>query len=140
MTGAEAVVKNVLFVCVGNSGRSQMAEAYFNHAAPAGLRAASAGTQPAARVDPLAIEVMREIGIEMGHRTPKLLIPEMLAQAERVISMGCGVADTCPAGFTPGEDWQLDDPAGQPVAKLREIRDAVTRQVDALIPRLQSEG
>ena len=113
-----------------------MAEAYFNHVAPAGMRAASAGTQPAGRVDPLAVEVMLEIGIDMGRQTPKLLSPGMLARAERVISMGCGIADTCPAGFAPGEDWQLDDSAGQPVEKLREIRDAVIRRVDALIPRL----
>jgi arsenate reductase (thioredoxin) len=134
------VMRNVLFVCVGNSGRSQMAEAYFNHLAPEGMRAASAGTQPASQVDPLAVAVMRQIGIGMDRQTPKLLTPEMVTAADRVISMGCGVAETCPALFVPAEDWQLDDPAGQPVEKLRQIRDAVIEKVDALIRRMQAAG
>ena len=115
-----------------------MAAAYFNHAAPEGMRAVSAGTQPASRVNPLAVEAMREVGIEMGQSIPKLLTPEMLAVADRVISMGCGVAETCPARFVPGEDWQMDDPADAPIEKLRRIRDAVIERVDALIPRMQS--
>ena len=130
-------MRNVLFVCVGNSGRSQMAEAYFNSVALEGFRAASAGTQPAPQVNPLALEVMREIGVEMTGQYPKLLTAEMIEVAERVISMGCGVAETCPALFVPAEDWQLDDPAGQPLARLREIRDAVTARVDTLIQQMR---
>jgi len=131
-------MQSVLFVCVGNSGRSQMAEAYFNHAAPVGMQAFSAGTQPASQINPLAVEAMRQIGIGMGGQTPKLLTPEMLAAASRVISMGCGVAETCHALFVPAEDWQLDDPAEQPIEKLRQIRDAVVERVDALIRQMQS--
>ena len=133
-------MQNVLFVCVGNSGRSQMAEAYFNHVAPDGMRAVSAGTRPASQVDPSAATVMRQVGLEMGRQTPKSLTPEMLAAADRVISLGCGVAETCPALFVPAEDWQMEDPAGQSVAKLRQIRDAVIENVDALIGRLRADG
>ena len=100
-------MKTVLFVCVGNSGRSQMAEAFFNQAAGGKARAMSAGTKPASAVDPRTVEVMREVGIDISAARPKALTTEMLEQADRVVTMGCGVEGVCPASFVETEDWQL---------------------------------
>ena len=106
-------MKTVLFVCVGNAGRSQMAEAFFNQAAGGKARAISAGTKPASAVDPKTVEVMREVGIDISAARPKALTMEMLDQADRVVTMGCGVEGVCPASFVETEDWQLEDPKGQ---------------------------
>ncbi|MBN2100022.1 MAG: arsenate reductase ArsC, partial [Dehalococcoidia bacterium] len=103
-------MKTVLFVCVGNSGRSQMAEAFFNQAAGGKARAISAGTNPASAVDPKTIEVMREVGIDISAAKPKALTMDMLDQADRVVTMGCGAEEVCPASFVETEDWQLEDP------------------------------
>jgi arsenate reductase len=115
-------VKKVLFVCVGNSGRSQMAEAFFNHLSGGKAQASSAGTNPAGSVDPTVIQLMQEVGIDIIKRRPKKLTLEMLDEADRVVTMGCGVEQSCPATFTETEDWGLEDPRGQPVEKVREIR------------------
>jgi arsenate reductase len=136
----------VLFVCVHNAGRSQMAEAFFNRLAPKrGLdaMAESAGTMPGEQVNPMAAQVMAEAGISLeGHR-PRLLIPAIAREADRIITMGCGVEATgthevggCPAGTYFSEDWQLPDPHGQPLEAVREIRDQVRDRVEALITEL----
>ncbi|MBI3946528.1 MAG: hypothetical protein HY321_11460 [Armatimonadetes bacterium] len=138
--GAEAgrrggkTVKKVLFVCVHNSGRSKMAEAFLNQmAAGRGITALSAGTQPGDAVNPTVVAAMREVGIDLSGEQPRRLTPEMGRSADRVITMGCGVADSCPAGFLISEDWGLDDPKDQPLAKVRAIRDQIRERVAALI-------
>jgi arsenate reductase (thioredoxin) len=131
------LVKKVLFVCVHNAGRSQMAEAFVNHLAMArgvNLRAQSAGTMGGKDLNPVAVQVMEEIGIPMTGQHPKLLTQEMANEAGEVITMGCGVdADACPAKFLVTEDWALDDPAGQPIENVREIRDQIKARVELLM-------
>jgi arsenate reductase len=130
-------VKKVLFVCVHNSGRSQIAEAFFNHLAKSKALATSAGTKPASQVNPTVVEAMLEVGIDLRNRKPKLLTLEMLENADRVITMGCSVEEVCPASFIPTEDWELEDPEGKPVEKVRQIRDEIKAKVEALIREFQ---
>ena len=121
---------NVLFVCVQNAGRSQMAQAFLE-AAGSTHAARSAGSRPAARVHPEVVTVMREAGIDLGGRRPHALTPDDTRWADVVVTMGCG--DECPV--VPGAryvDWQVDDPAGQPLAAVRRIRDDLAARVAAL--------
>jgi protein-tyrosine-phosphatase len=113
-----------------------MAEAFFNGIAQGKAVAISAGTQPAAQVNSTVVAAMREVGIEIEDKQPKLLTADMLGDADRVITMGCSVEKACPAAFVPTEDWQLDDPAGKPIEKVRQIRDDVRDKVDQLIRSL----
>jgi protein-tyrosine-phosphatase len=129
-------MKKVLFVCVHNSGRSQMAEAFFNQMAIGKTKATTAGTQPSGAVHPTVVEAMREVDIDMSSRRPKMLTFEMLEDADRVVTMGCSVEKACPAAFVPTEDWQLDDPAGKPIEEVRQIRDEVKDKVDQLAKSL----
>ena len=129
-------MKYVLFVCVGNSGRSQMAEAFFNHFCGGGSLALSAGTRPAKSVSRTAIAAMAELGIDIRSQRPKLLTQQMIQQADRITAMGCGVAESCPAGFHPSEDWGLADTKGQPLEKVLLIRDQIREQVLALLTEL----
>lgn len=132
----------VLFICVHNAGRSQMAEALFNYFARArGLRASaqSAGTLGAGALNPLAVKAMDELNISMSDQRPKLLDQDLVKITDRIISMGCGVqADACPAKFMVTEDWGLDDPAGQPIEKVREIRDQILARVMRLLDELDA--
>lgn len=134
-------MKTVLFVCVHNAGRSQMAEAFVNRmATERGLqiRGESAGTAVGERVNPVALQVMAELGISMDGQTPKQLTQAMADSAERIITMGCGVdATSCPARIHLSEDWGLDDPAGQPIEKVRAIRDQIRSRVEALVEELE---
>jgi len=126
-------VKTVIFACVHNAGRSQMAAAFFNKLAdPAKARALSAGTAPGDRVHPEVVAVMQEEGIDLGGARPQKLTAELAAQAQLLITMGCG--DECP--YVPGvrrDDWPLDDPKGQPLGRVRAIRDQIRARVEALI-------
>lgn len=125
----------VLFVCVHNAGRSQMAAAYLQHLAGDRVSVLSAGSAPADSVNPAAVAAMLEEGIDMSAQTPKVLTDEAVVASDVVITMGCG--DTC--RFYPGkryEDWVLDDPAGQGVEAVRPIRDEIRRRVEALISDL----
>jgi arsenate reductase len=126
----------VLFACVHNAGRSQMAAGFFNAlAGPKTARAISAGTRPADRVNPVVVEAMREAGIELSSQRPKLLTPELAREAQWLITMGCG--DECP--LVPGaqrDDWPLDDPAGQPLERVRAIRDEIRWRVEGLLKTL----
>jgi arsenate reductase (thioredoxin) len=125
----------VLFVCVHNAGRSQMAAAYLQHLAGDRVTVLSAGSAPADSVNPAAVAAMLEEGIDMSAQTPKVLTDEAVVASDVVITMGCG--DTC--RFYPGkryEDWVLDDPAGQGVEAVRPIRDEIRRRVEALISDL----
>jgi arsenate reductase len=134
-------MKTVLFVCVHNAGRSQMAEAFVNHLARErglAVRAESAGTIAGQTINPVAVEVMREAGISMDGQHPKQLTAEMADAADRVITMGCGVeAEACPARVRPMlEDWGLDDPKGQPIEVVRAIRDQIQERVETLLQEM----
>jgi arsenate reductase len=122
----------VLFVCLQNAGRSQMSQALFERAAEGRHRALSAGTAPAAHVHPEVIEVMRELGIDLAERIPRLLTHDIAEQADIVVTMGCG--DECP--YIPGTtfiDWELPDPHGRPIEQVRELRDDIARRVTRLV-------
>jgi len=128
----------VLFVCVHNAGRSQMAAGYLQHLAGDRIEVLSAGSQPADQVNPAAVEAMAEEGIDIGAEQPKLLTDSAVRTADVVVTMGCG--DECP--FYPGkryEDWVLDDPAGQGVDAVRPIRDEIRGRVEVLINELMGE-
>ena len=130
--------KTVLFVCVHNSGRSQMAEAFFNKLAVGKARAYSAGTQPADEVNPMVVEAMRETGINISGNKPKALTMDMVEKADRMITMGCGAEaeGVCPASFIETEDWALEDPKGKSLDQVRKIRDEVRKRVASLLAEL----
>jgi arsenate reductase len=132
----DLAMKKVLFVCVHNSGRSQMAEAFFNQMARGKAVAVSAGTQPATQVNSTVVVAMREVGIEIGDKKPEVLTAEILESADRVITMGCSVEKACPASLVPTEDWELDDPEGKPIEKVRHLRDQIKSKVGQLVRTL----
>lgn len=126
---------SVLFVCIHNAGRSQMAAAYTHHLSGGAIEVRSAGSAPAASINPAVREAMAEEGIDISGETPKILTTDAVVASDVVITMGCG--DTCP--FYPGkryEDWVLEDPAGQGVEAVRPIRDEIKRRVQALVDEL----
>lgn len=132
------VKASVLFVCVHNAGRSQMAAGYLRHLAGDRVEVRSAGTEPGEQVNPSAVAAMAEEGIDISANFPKKLTDEAVKDSDYVITMGCG--DTCP--FFPGKtylDWPLDDPAGQGVDAVRPIRDAVRTKVEALIAEIDAK-
>jgi arsenate reductase (thioredoxin) len=129
-------MKKVLFVCVHNSGRSQMAEAFFNYYASGKATAISAGTQPASHIDRTVAEAMKELGIDISSNRSKLLTPEMMEGVDKAVTMGCGVEGVCPVTFVPSEDWHLEDPEGKPIEKVREIRDEIEANVKTLIRKI----
>jgi protein-tyrosine-phosphatase len=125
----------VLFVCVHNAGRSQIARAWFEHLAQGRAVAYAGGSEPATAVNPAAVAVMREAGIDIGARAPARWTDAMLEAADVVVTMGCG--DACPvAPGTRYEDWPVPDPAGRPVAEVRAIRDEIRARVEELLRRL----
>jgi arsenate reductase (thioredoxin) len=130
---------NVLFVCVQNAGRSQIARALFELAAIGAHVFRSAGSNPAERVHPEVVDVMRELGVDVSDRVPRKLDRADAEWADVVVTMGCG--DACP--FVPGKryvDWQLDDPHGQPLERVREIRDEIDHRVGLLVAELDAAG
>jgi arsenate reductase len=131
-------MRTVLFVCVHNAGRSQMAAAFFNQLAHGRAEAASAGTAPADAVNPVVVEAMKEVGLDISAAKPRLLDIDMIMGAEKMITMGCGAEaeGLCPASFTDTEDWQLDDPHDQPIEKVRPIRDEIKRRVERLVAEM----
>ena len=128
-------MKTVLFACVHNAGRSQMAAALFNQLAdPAKARAISAGTEPIARVHPVVVDAMRELGVDLSAVQPQKLTDALARQAQLHVTMGCG--DACP--YVPGaqvEDWPVEDPYGRPLEAVRRIRGEIARRVSALVTR-----
>ena len=127
----------VLFVCVHNAGRSQMAAGYLQHLAGDRIDVRSAGSQPADQVNQVAVEAMAEEGIDLTGEQPKVLTPDSVQAADVVVTMGCG--DECP--YFPGkryEDWVLDDPAGQPLDVVRRVRDEIRHRVEHLVEELDS--
>ena len=128
-----------LFVCLHNAGRSQMSAALFERAAAGRHRALSAGSEadPAGRVHPPVVEAMRELGMDLADRRPQRLTDELAAQADVVVTMGCG--DACP--YIPGTryvDWELEDPKGRPVEEVRATRDDIARRVERLVAELDA--
>jgi arsenate reductase (thioredoxin) len=133
--GTSKPVPTVLFLCVHNAGRSQMALGWFNHLAGGRAIAWSGGSEPGNEVNPSAIAVMAEVGIDITAEFPKPWTDEIVRAADVVVTMGCG--DACP--YFPGkryEDWELEDPAGQPVEAVRPVRDEIGRRVRELLARL----
>jgi arsenate reductase (thioredoxin) len=129
----------VLFVCLHNAGRSQMSEALFERAAGGRHEAQSAGTTPAERVHPEVAEVMRELGLDLADRIPRKLEREQAEWADVVVTMGCG--DECP--YIPGKrymDWDLEDPKGQSLDRVRATRDEIGRRIEALVTELDESG
>ncbi len=126
--------RKLLFVCVHNAGRSQMAEALANRY---GLKASSAGTVPASKVNPIVVQAMKEIGIDLSSRTPKMLTVEMINEASLVVTMGCSVEEVCPRPMLARMqkklvDWNLPDPEGKSIDDVRKIRDEVEMRVKQL--------
>jgi arsenate reductase (thioredoxin) len=136
----QLTMTTVVFACVHNAGRSQMAAGWFRHLAdPARARAISAGTEPGERVHPVVVEAMREVGIDLSATTPQKLTPELAAGSQVLVTMGCG--DKCP--FVPGarvEDWPLEDPKDQPLERVRAIRDEIRDRVADLIALERVKG
>ena len=128
-------MKKVLFVCVHNAGRSQMAAGFMEHLADGKIEVLSAGSAPKESINPIAVQAMSEIGIDIANRKPKILSTEAVQASDVVITMGCG--DTCP--FFPGkryEDWVLEDPAGKSIEEVRLIRDEIENRVKSLVSEL----
>ena len=127
---------SVLFVCVHNAGRSQIAAAFLTHLSNGAVEVRSAGSAPADSINSAVVEAMKEVGIDISHEVPKVLTTEAVIESDVVITMGCG--DACP--FFPGKrylDWKLNDPAGQGVASIRPIRDEIKTLVEGLIAELK---
>ncbi|MEV2255984.1 arsenate reductase ArsC [Streptomyces sp. NPDC050147] len=134
-------VASVLFVCVHNAGRSQMAAGFLNHLAGNRIEVRSAGSVPGDQVNPAAVEAMQEVGVDISAQKPKILTTEAVQASDYVITMGCG--DACPV--FPGKkylDWALEDPAGQGIEAVRPIRDEIKTRIEALIAEIdaQQEG
>jgi arsenate reductase len=129
----------VLFVCVHNAGRSQMAAGWLSALAGDRVQVRSAGSEPGNQINPMAVEAMREVGIDIAGEQPKKLTTQSVEHADVVITMGCG--DTCP--YFPGKrylDWELTDPAGQPIEVVRDVRDEIKARVETLIGELLCEN
>jgi arsenate reductase (thioredoxin) len=127
-------MKRIIFVCVENAGRSQMAEAFANKYGKDKFIASSAGNKPADMVNPLVVEAMREKGIDISTNRPKLLTFQMVQDADLIVTMGCNDQGICPGPFfKPTVDWKLEDPKGKPEEKVREIRDDIESKVQKLI-------
>ncbi len=134
------IKKNVLFVCVENAERSQMAKGFFRKHAPEYYEPTSAGTIPKSQINPLAAEVMREIGIDISNQKPKELSEEMIRNAYKIINMGCMDKNFCPTLFVPKVlDWGIEDPKGKPIEKVREIRDEIERKIKEMVKEIGKE-
>ncbi len=127
-------MKKILFVCVENAGRSQMAEAFAKKYSGDKFIVSSAGNKPAESVNPLVVEVMREKGIDLSANKPKLITAKMAQEQDLIVTMGCNDQGVCPGTFfKPTLEWKLEDPKGKPMEKVREIRDEIERKVKQLI-------
>jgi arsenate reductase (thioredoxin) len=131
----ENTLFTVLFICVHNAGRSQMAEAFFNTLSGGRYWAMSAGSRPSEAVNPIVVEAMREVGIDISGNRPKKLDQRMILEADLAITMGCG-EDVCPVVPNELRDWDLEDPSGKTIEAVRQIRDEIRTRVDLLIKEL----
>ena len=134
--------KVILFVCVGNAGRSQIAEAFFNQRyAPKGYRAISAGTRPVSQINPLAVQAMNEVGIDISNQKSKIITEDMIRSSEKSVNMGCIDKTECPLLFINNViDWGIEDPKGKPIEKLREIRDDIERRVKEIAQSIERQN
>jgi arsenate reductase (thioredoxin) len=131
--------KIILFVCVENAGRSQMAEGFFNKSAPEGYRAVSAGTKSVSQINPVVIDVMKEVGIDISNQKSKEITEDMMRNSFKTVNMGCIDKESCPTLFLSNVlDWNLEDPKGKPIDKVREIRDEVKLRVKELVAGLKT--
>ena len=131
-------MENVLFVCLENAGRSQMAEAFFRKYAPAKYNVISAGTTPSSQLNPVVVEVMKEVGIDMTQQSPKTLSNDMIENSSKTINMGCMDKESCPALFVKDVlDWNISDPKEKSIDDVREIRDQILKEVLELVESLE---
>lgn len=131
-------IKKVLFVCVENAGRSQMAEGFFKKYALPKYQPISAGTKPISQINPIAIEVMKEVGIDISIQEPKMLTKDMIENSWRTINMGCMDKGSCPSLFLSDPlDWNIEDPKGKTIEKVRHIRDQIESKVKELVASLE---
>ena len=133
--------KIVLFVCVENAGRSQMAEGFFRKYASRGYVTLSAGTKPSGEINPLAVEVMKEVGIDISNQKSKEITEDMMRDSEKIVNMGCMDNSFCPTLFLPHIiDWGIEDPKGKPIETVREIRDDIEQRVKQLVSDLPKDN
>jgi arsenate reductase (thioredoxin) len=133
--------KKVLFVCVENAGRSQMAEGFFRKYVPRGYTTLSAGTKPSGEINPLVIEVMKEVGINIGNQNSKDITEDMMRDSTKIVNMGCMDKSFCPTLFIPNViDWGIEDPKGKSIEKVREIRDDIDTKVRQLAAELTKDN
>jgi protein-tyrosine-phosphatase len=134
--------KVILFVCVENAGRSQMAEGFFNQRyAPKGYRAISAGTRPVSQINPLAVQAMSEVGIDIRGQKSKTITEDMIKRSAKSVNMGCIERSECPMFFINNViDWGIEDPKAKPIEKVREIRDKIERRVKEIAESLQEQN
>jgi protein-tyrosine-phosphatase len=129
--------KTVLFVCVENAGRSQMAEGFFKKYAPKGFKALSAGTKPASQINPIVVEAMIEVGIDISKQKSKELTDEMIRDSDNVVNMGCMDKNFCPTIWLPKViEWNLEDPKGKSIEEVREIRDEIEKRVKEVVAEI----
>ena len=133
--------KTELFVCVKNAGRSQMAEGFIRKYAPRGYVTLSAGTKPSDEINPLAVEVMKEVGIDISNQKSKEITEDMMRNSEKIVNMGCMDNSFCPTLFLPHViDWGIEDPKGKPIEHVREIRDEIEQRVRHLAAELNKDS
>jgi arsenate reductase (thioredoxin) len=132
--------KTILFVCVENAGRSQMAEGFFRKYAPSLYKGISAGTKPVSQINPLAVEVMKEVGIDISNQKSKDITEDMMRNSAYIVNMGCMEKESCPTLFLHNlVDWHVEDPKGKSIEKVREIRDEIEQRVKKLVGNLQTK-
>lgn len=130
--------KSILFVCVENAGRSQMAEGFFNKYAPKGYKGISAGTKPVSQINPIAVEAMKEAGIDISNQKSKELTDDMIRNSSNIVNMGCMEKESCPTLFLHNFlDWNIEDPKDKPIEKVREIRDEIDQRVKELVASIK---
>ncbi|MGI0094001.1 MAG: arsenate reductase ArsC [Nitrosotalea sp.] len=130
--------KKILFVCVENAGRSQMAEGFFRKYAPNGYESISAGTKPTHQINPVAVEAMKEVGIDLGTQKPKMLTSEIIQDSVLSVNMGCMDKTECPALFMKNlVDWNIEDPKGKSLEQVRKIRDTIEQKVREICKTLE---
>jgi arsenate reductase (thioredoxin) len=131
--------KTVLFVCIENAGRSQMAEGFFNKHAPKGYKAISAGNKPVSEINPIAIEAMNEVGIDISNQKSKDITEDMIRNSTKIVNMGCMEMESCPTLFLHNFiDWTLEDPKGKSIKGVRPIRDEIEKRVKELVAGLKA--
>jgi arsenate reductase len=134
-------VKAILFVCVENAGRSQMAEGFFRKHAPEWYEPISAGTKPTSQINPVVVQVMDEVGVEIRQQKPKDITEDMMRNSTKIVNMGCMDKSFCPILFIPNLiDWGIEDPKGKPIEQVREIRDDIEQRVKHLVTSLSKDN